>query len=135
MTIEADIVTSFSAHGGLTALIGSGAACRLYSAPAPEDVTYPCVEYQRIASTYEQAFGTGEPVAARHPVFQFTAWVQDRDTHLNARAIATQIEAAALALVGSTVSVYSVSLLGRSDGVAQDGQLRRVDVDVEVVHS
>ena len=135
MTIEADIVTTLSAAAGVTSVIGSGANCRLYPAEAPQDVTYPCVVYQRIASTFEQAFGTAEPVAAYRPVFQFSCWSADVDSPLNVRALAAAVRDALLAMTGSTVTVYTRSLLGQREEFDEEGQLHRVDLDVELVHS
>jgi len=135
MTIDADIVSSLGAHAGLSALIGSGGSQRLYPGRVPEDATYPCVVYQRVATDYEQTMGTGEPVVDERPVFQFSCYTSDRDTPLAAQSIAAQVQAAVLAMVGSSVQVFSRQIIARRDFPEPVGQRQRVDLDVMWVHS
>jgi hypothetical protein len=89
--IEEAIITRLRAVSGVTALLGSGSALRIYLGLMPQAPTYPAGTYTRISTVRESAMGADPGLA--HGRFQFDIYDTDptsvRDT-LNAVRAALQ---------------------------------------------
>ena len=87
--IEETLFTRLSTHAGLTALIGTAPAVRLFPVIMPQGTDKPAVTYQLISSPREVA-SVADPGMVRSR-YQFTAWAE---TNLAARNVIKQVRLA-----------------------------------------
>lgn len=106
MTLDQALFNYLSTFAGLTALIGT----RVYPRVLPQNPTYPAVTYQRVSSTRMRTMGA--PLLGAEPRIQFTIWAE---THLAARAIATQLRAALEGYTGTMGGAGGVDVLGAQE--------------------
>jgi hypothetical protein len=83
--IEEVLFTRLSAHGGLTALVGT----RIYPVIMPQGATKPAVTYQLISGIRESAMVADPGLVTSR--YQFTAWAT---TNLVARNVIKQVRLA-----------------------------------------
>jgi hypothetical protein len=122
--LAASIFTKLSADAAVTALIGSGDACRLYPGIAPAGVAVPYVVWQEISSSPDLTLGEASASARRMVQFSCVA-----ATYIAAVALASAIVAA---LDNATLAAGEVCLsCSATDGFSEatDQFLRIVDAD------
>lgn len=112
MTIEEAIFHLVSNDAGVTALLGSGTACRVYPKKLPQTPTLPAVVYHRIDTPREHSQQGASELA--HPRFQFDCWAETRS---GAKAVA---DAVRLALDGFQGSMGSAPGIDVSGAFAED---------------
>ncbi len=125
MTIEADIKTSVGGDAGLTALIST----RLYHGEFPAAATFPLVVFDRIDTAYAQAIDRS--VKSKRPRFQFTVYAANPDSR---DAVQDALEAAVVALAGSSVTVHGLTIEGRGGSREPESGIYVGTVDAAVLH-
>lgn len=128
--IEA-VKTQLEATAGLTALVGSGSAARIYPELLPQSPTMPAVTYQMISNVREERH-RGQTGDAR-PRFQFTCWAA---TALSAAAVATQVRLAVMGMTGTVASVVikGVWNAGETRGYEPDTARYFASIDLFISH-
>lgn len=124
MSADANLRTAIFAHlsarDTLTALIGVGAACRLYPDMIPTGTPLPYVRFVRITNprTYHMT-GRSE---IYHPTYQYDVWAADRATaQAVLDALADELESFAGPHSGVTVDRCFISREGDVTQSEQDG--------------
>jgi hypothetical protein len=84
MSLESDLYTALSTHGGLSALVGT----RIYPNRLPDNPTLPAVVYQRITTNHNLASGNVPLIRARMQLDCYD------DSYLSVVAVAVQVHAA-----------------------------------------
>lgn len=126
MSIESDLYSGLTGHAGLSALIST----RLYPDLAAQNTTRPYVVYSTVSAVKFQAIsGT---VVAERPRFQFSIYA---DTALSALNAGAQLQAALLAMSGSSVTIYERPLESERTVYEDDSKLFRRDFDAQILHS
>jgi hypothetical protein len=126
MSLETDIVAHLGTFAGLAALIGT----RVYQDERPQGAIIPHVVFTRIATPRWQALGSGSPVLASNPLYQFTVWAT---TITNRNAIAVQLRLAItdFATNHAACAIFADERTGRD---AESGLYRR-DIDARILHA
>jgi|GEM_PF-468713 len=89
MTADEILFAIVSANAGVGALIGAGAACKLYPDEIPQDTPMPAATYCMVVGRPENVMDTS-PRATNERI-QIDAWADDND---GAKALAWAIEQA-----------------------------------------
>jgi hypothetical protein len=110
MSFETDLFALLNANAGVTALVGAGAAARIYPVLAPTDVARPFVTWQRIAS--EPSDYAGRPGGERISV-QLDCWA---DTFDDVKALADAVRIAIEASLGAVRGVLETDTDFFEDG-------------------
>jgi len=116
-TIEEALNTLLLATSSITALVGTGAAARIFPLRIPQDAARPALAYQKISSPKTHSHGGTSNLARSR--FQFTAQAA---TYTSAKALAAALRTA---LIGYRGTVSGV----RIDGILIDDDR---DGDIEI---
>lgn len=84
--VEDALVARANSYAGVTAIIGSGSACRFYPVKLPQAPTYPACSYNVVSSPVVSAMGADTGIA--RPRFSVGCWAE---TFKGARDLATQV--------------------------------------------
>lgn len=95
-TIEEALVTSLTAHTGLSALVGT----RIYSVRKPQSPTMPAITYQLVSEDIAHTISTDSGYS--RPVFQFDIWAA---SYSSAKAVLKQLRLALINYTGGDASV------------------------------
>lgn len=88
MGLEAAIITTAAAHGGLVALIGT-TPMRLRPVVSAQGTAYPCVTYRVVSEVRDEAMGTSSTVIRRRVEFQIHS--NAAEAQLSVIAVAAQL--------------------------------------------
>lgn len=113
---------------------------RVYPAPAPQDVAFPFITFQRITTTRD--YTLEGPCGLAAATFQVDCWVQSREAqqaaggaYLQARALAKAVRLALNVTNGTIAGVgCSISLANERDLVESEPRLRRCSMDFTILH-
>lgn len=123
--IEEVIVTKFTAHVGLSALIDE----RVYPNQLPQRPTLPAVVYTRISTLFYQ---TRDSSSLERPRFQFDCW---SDSYGGARAVAQQLRAALPTLRQASSPRIDAALLENDQDILEADPARfRAVVEAYIWH-
>ncbi len=99
-TIEEAVVARMAGYAGLTALIGSGSAMRLYPLVIPQDAALPAIAYQKISSPKEQSHSGSSHLARSR--LQLTC---EAETYAGVKAVAAQVRECWWGFAGTVAGV------------------------------
>src|SRR5512139_359269 len=119
-TIEEAVVERMEADGAITALIGSGAAARLYPLVIPQTSALPAVAYQKISSPKEQSHSGSSHLARSR--MQFTC---EAETYNEVKALATAVKDCWDSFAGTILFGTVDSLLIGGCEIANDSDTAR----------
>jgi hypothetical protein len=117
VSLESDLFTKLSTHGGLSALVGT----RIYPNRLPDNPTLPACVYQRISTLNHLASGDVPLIRAR---MQIDCW---SDSYVTAGNVAVQVHAA-LDMASSSGLEASIPE-DEDDMYDTDAQLHRKRID------
>ena len=104
-------------------------ASRVYPRNWPQDVVWPCITYQLIVSTAEQALN--RTVGAYRDRWQIDLWAK-READI--QRMQTQVQAALMAMTGPNRRIISLSLGDARDAGDPTNQLRHRIMEVWITH-
>lgn len=129
MAVEEAIVSILEADAGVSALVGSGDAARIYPNPAPHGVASPFITYQTIGiNGIGHAFNDGKP-AHEEMVLQIDCWAESETNpaaFTQVRGVAAAVRSA-LVEHGGTSSGVTINRIWFTDGrdLPEEGWRRR----------
>jgi hypothetical protein len=138
VTLPEALFGYLSGVAGVTSLIGSGTACRLYQLFTEQDPTYPCVVIEQVDDERPHSF-RGNPTIAQKQV-TFTCYSQTSPTkaHELADAIYTALMGNEASITGLPVKgiLYEARTEGYEDAVETGGaKLFWADEDFRIFHN
>ena len=104
MSAETQFYSALTGAAGVTAIVGSGSAARIYPDLTPQEIALPCVAYSRTGTEYLTTIHSGVPLGADVTI---ECWCM-ATTRTAADALADAVEAAAGAVYFTPASRSSV---------------------------
>lgn len=135
MKAEKVVHSVLSAHAGVVAIVGTPA--RIYPVVMPQEPTYPCITYRRVASERLQGVQS-DPGMARVRL-QVTSWASKyEDLKTLAEQVRLALERHGSAVTGTTIAgttVYDIFMGSEADAYEPELDVFAHATDFTVVHA